>query len=221
MRRETQGRLGALLEEGGRALNLDLSSTVLACMLDYLTELQKWNTAYNLTAIRDPEEMVTRHLLDSLSVLPFLSASRLIDTGAGAGLPGIPLALARPDLQISLLDGNGKKARFLRHAVRTLKLDKVTVVEARAEEFHPPALFDAVISRAYGPLAIFLRQTAHLATRGGQWLAMKGKLDQSELKNIPPEFEIVEIKPLAVPGLNQERHLIIASRLTPHSSRFS
>ena len=206
--------LGARLEQGIDALQIQLPGDAAARMQAYLAELQKWNATYNLTAIRDSEEMIVKHLLDSLVLLPFIPvpALNLVDAGSGAGLPGIPLALARPAWQVTLLDGNGKKARFLRHAVRTLKLDNVTVVEARAEVFHPAVMFDAVISRAFGPLADFLRQTAHLVTRDGQWLAMKGKLDDKELEDIPEGFQVTEAIPLRVPGLDEARHLVRVSR---------
>ncbi len=220
MRGEAHEKVGALLAAGLREMNLDLPALAAGQMLEYLAELQKWNAAYNLTAVRDPAEMVTRHLLDSLSVLPALSTSpltphpsRLLDVGSGAGLPGVPLALARPDLHVTLLDSGGKKARFLRHLQRQLKLDNVAVAEARAESFQPVTLFGAVISRAFGSLADFLTQTAHLAAADGQWLAMKGKLDDKELINIPKGFVLKETTPLQVPGLDEARHLLRVVRV--------
>ncbi|MBI3171972.1 MAG: 16S rRNA (guanine(527)-N(7))-methyltransferase RsmG, partial [Hydrocarboniphaga effusa] len=167
----------------------------------------------------DPEEMVTRHLLDSLAVLPLIEGASLLDAGSGAGLPGVPLALAKPDLRVTLLDSGGKKARFLRHVQRQLNLENVDVVGARAEVFQPPVLADTVISRAFGGLAEFLRATAKLGAERGQWLAMKGKLDDQELENIPKEYRVRQIIPLKVPGLNEERHLVCVSRLTLPASR--
>jgi 16S rRNA (guanine527-N7)-methyltransferase len=190
---------------------LQLEASLAASLLAYLDELQKWNAAYNLTAVREPREMVTRHLLDSLVLCPYVK-SPLLDVGSGAGLPGIPLAIARPELRVTVLDSNGKKARFLRHAVRALKLGNVEVVEARVEDYKPQAPFAAVTSRAFASLQDFFSLSAHLLAQDGQWLAMKGKLDDSETQHLPAGVGIVEIKPLNVPGLAEARHLIIAHR---------
>lgn len=191
-------------------LALRLDPALAAPLLRYLGELVLWNKAYNLTAVRDPAEMVTRHILDSLVVLPHV-AGRVIDVGTGAGLPGVPLAIANPALHVTLLDSNGKKARFLRHAQRQLPLHNVEVVEARAEAFVPPAPFDAVISRAFSTLGDFLKATSRLAAHG-RWLAMKGKLDAQELAAVPPGFRVEQQVQLKVPGLDEARHLIIATR---------
>jgi 16S rRNA (guanine527-N7)-methyltransferase len=199
----------ARLLAGLVALRLD--PALAAPLLRYLGELVLWNKTYNLTSVRDPAEMVTRHLLDSLVVLPHVEG-RTIDVGSGAGLPGIPLALARPALPVTLLDSNGKKARFLRHAQRTLPLGNVDVVEARSEAFVPPARFDTVITRAFGSLREFLEQTAALGADRGRWLAMKGKLDRKELADVPPGFRVEQEIQLQVPGLDEQRHLIIATR---------
>ena len=204
-RTSPEGRLLA----GRLALRLD--PALAKPLLKYLGELVLWNKAYNLTAVRDPVEMVTRHLLDSLAVLPHVEG-RTLDVGSGAGLPGIPLALANPALHVTLLDSNGKKARFLRHAQRTLPLTNVEIVEARAEKFQPPARFDTIVSRAFSSLEDFLGQTAHLGAEGCRWLAMKGKLDPAELAALPKGFEIGERLALAVPGLDEERHLVVALR---------
>jgi 16S rRNA (guanine527-N7)-methyltransferase len=179
-------------------------------LLDYVAELAKWNAAYNLTAVRDPGEMVTRHLLDSLALMPALRGGRVLDVGSGAGLPGIPLAIARPDWQFTLLDSNGKKVRFLRHLLRTRSLPNVEVVEARVEDYRPAAGFDAVVSRAFASLAEFFDKTAHLLAPGGQWVAMKGKLDARERAEVPARFRIQETRALSVPGLNEQRHAVIA-----------
>jgi 16S rRNA (guanine527-N7)-methyltransferase len=210
---------------------LKLDPALAAPLLRYLGELVLWNKAYNLTSVREPAEMVTRHLLDSLVLLPHLKAvgaghvgaahvgaahvgaahgrdsMRLIDVGTGAGLPGIPLAIANPALHVTLLDSNGKKARFLRHAQRQLPLTNVEVVEARAEAYVPPAPFDAVVSRAFAALGDFLKATARLSGNG-RWLAMKGKLDEQELAAVPPGFRVEQAIPLKVPGLDEERHLV-------------
>jgi len=204
MGRETQQ-----LEAGLAALGLP--DALAAPLLAYLAELEKWNAAYNLTAIRDPREMVTRHLLDSLVMVPHVHGP-LLDVGSGAGLPGIPLAIARPQLAVTVLDSNGKKARFLRHAVRALKLPNVAVVEARVEDHRPAAPYAAITSRAFASLKDFFRLTGHLLAPDGQWLAMKGKLDDSEKQDLPAGVGIAEIKPLKVPGLAEARHLIIATK---------
>jgi 16S rRNA (guanine527-N7)-methyltransferase len=201
--------LQSRLIEGLEALGIDA-----ACapgLLAYVAELQKWNAAYNLTAVRDPAAMVTRHLLDSLAVLPFVR-SPLLDIGSGAGLPGLVLALARPQLAVTLLDSNGKKVRFLRHAVRSLGLSNIEIVQERAEAYLPTSGFAAVISRAFGTLGEFVRMTAQLPAADGQWLAMKGKLERKELSHLPAGVEVVDVKPLKVPGLGEERHLVILAR---------
>ena len=209
----------ARLIAGLMALRLD--AALAAPLLKYLGELVLWNKAYNLTAVREPAEMVTRHLLDSLVVLPHLAATpvgaapgrdplRLIDVGTGAGLPGIPLAIANPALHVTLLDSNGKKARFLRHAQRQLPLANVEVIEARAEAYAPAAPFDVVVSRAFAALGDFLKATARLSNHG-RWLAMKGKLDAQELAEVPPGFRVEQEVQLKVPGLDEERHLIIVT----------
>lgn len=200
----------AALESGLKALGLarELAPPLLA----YLAELGKWNAAYNLTAVRDPRAMVTRHLLDSLVVLPHVGQGTLIDVGAGAGLPGLVLAIARPALQVTLLDSNGKKARFLRHAQRTLKLDNVEVAEARVEDWRPLHPYGQVISRAFASLGEFLRLSAQLAAADGRWLAMKGKVSAEELESIPPGMSLEAVHPLAVPGLREARSLVVVRR---------
>jgi 16S rRNA (guanine527-N7)-methyltransferase len=190
---------------------LRLAPALAAPLLRYLGELVLWNKAYNLTSVRDPAEMVTRHLLDSLSILPHVKG-RTADIGSGAGLPGIPLAIANPALHVTLLDSGGKKARFLRHVQRALPLGNVEVVEARAEAFEPTARFDTIVTRAFGSLGEFLDLTARLGTEHGRWLAMKGKLDRKELVRVPPGFRVEPEIQLQVPGLDEQRHLIIATR---------
>ena len=190
---------------------LKLDPALAAPLMKYLGELVLWNKAYNLTAVREPAEMVTRHLLDSLVVLPHVEG-RVIDIGAGAGLPGIPLALANPALHVTLLDSGGKKTRFLRHVQRALPLTNVEIVEARAEAYQPPQRCDTVITRAFGSLREFLEATARLGAEHGRWLAMKGKLDRKELADVPPGFRVEQEIQLKVPGLDEERHLIVVRR---------
>lgn len=213
--------LAAHLDNGLAALRLDLPAAVRAQLLRYLDEMARWNTAYNLTAIRTPSEMVTRHLLDSLALLPLLRerpgfpALRLLDVGSGAGLPGIPLAIAEPRLAVTVLDSNGKKARFLRHVVRTLGLANVEVAECRIEAHAPAAPYDVIASRAYAALAGFFAATQRLlapgGAKGGIWVAMKGKLDAAELAAVPATVDIREKQRLRVPGLAEERHAVIAA----------
>jgi 16S rRNA (guanine527-N7)-methyltransferase len=188
---------------------LTLTDEKLANLLAYQAELIKWNSAYNLTAVRDPLQMVTRHLLDSLTVLP-LVRGRVLDVGAGAGLPSLVLAIAEPTLAVTALDSNGKKARFMRHAARTIGLANVEVVEGRVETYQPAAAFDSIVSRAFASLADFFTQTTHLLAPGGQWVAMKGKLDAGELAAIPATIELRETHRLHVPGLNEDRHAVVA-----------
>jgi 16S rRNA (guanine527-N7)-methyltransferase len=214
--------LAAHLDNGLAALRLELPSPVRAALLRYLDEMARWNTAYNLTAIRTPSEMVTKHVLDSLAVLPVLREFvpgfpdvRLLDVGSGAGLPGIPLAIAEPQLQVTVLDSNGKKARFMRHAVRTLGLANVEVAEARVEDWRPAQPYAGIVSRAFASLADFVTATASLLAPGGPksgvWIAMKGKLDPAELAAVPPTAAILETRRLRIPGLSEERHAVIAS----------
>ena len=177
-------------------------------LLDYLQLLAKWNRAYNLSAVREPEQMVTRHLLDSLSVLPYIEGPRLLDIGSGAGLPGIPLALARPDLSVAVLDSNGKKTRFLRQAVLELPLTNVEVIEARVEAYRPEQPFQTVISRAFADAAVFFALARPLAAPQGRLLAMKGRLDANEWAKIDAERGKLLTHTVQVPGLDAERHLL-------------
>ena len=212
--------LSAPLDDGLRALGLELSPDARALMLHYVDELVRWNGAYNLTAIRDPREMLVRHLLDSLAVLPALRArtlqagTRLLDVGSGAGLPGLLFAIAEPALAVTVLDSNGKKARFLRHAQRSLGLANVEVAEARVERWPHPAAYDRIVSRAFSALADFFALTRHLLAPGGQWIAMKGKLDDAELAAVPGSVQIRETLRLQVPGLDEARHVVIAESTT-------
>lgn len=201
------------LASGIVALGLKVSDSAQDSMLRYLDELRAWNRAYNLTAVRDPAEMVTRHVLDALAILPWIEAgSRLLDVGSGAGLPAVPLALAAPRLAVTALDSNGKKARFLRHVQRTLPLANLEVIEARVQDYRPAQAFPAVVSRAFAELGDFLRQTAPLVAEDGRWLAMKGKVSSAELESLPPGMRIEAIHPLHVPGLRAARSLVIVRR---------
>lgn len=198
------------LQAGLTTLNLPLDDATVGKLLDYVDLLQRWNAAYNLTAVRDAGEMITRHLLDSLVVLPHVTGSRLADLGTGAGLPGIPLALAKPDLEVCLVDSNGKKARFLREAVRHLKLGRTRVEECRVEAVRGE--FDCITARAFATLADMLTLGGHLLAADGRWLALKGRFPQDELDDLPVGFSIEAVHRLEVPGLDAERHLVIIKR---------
>ena len=198
------------LEHGTAALGLVLPDGAVDRLLAYQALLQRWNGTYNLTAVRDPAEMVTRHLLDSLAVLPYVRGDTLADLGTGPGLPGIVLAIAAPGRQVLLVDSNGKKVRFLREAIRTLGLEGVRAVQSRVEEVE--GQFDCITARAFASLADMLGWGGHLLARDGVWLAMKGKPADEELPGIPAGFELRARHALHVPGLEAERHLLVLGR---------
>ena len=204
--------LHAQLEQGIAALGLRLPAAAVEQLLDYLALLERWNGAYNLTAVRDPAEMITRHILDSLAILPFVQGESLVDIGTGPGVPGIVLAIAAPGRDILLVDSNGKKVRFLREAIRSLKLTGVRAVQQRVDEV--PGQFDCVTARAFASLADMLRWGGHLLAPDGIWLAMKGKRPDDELAGVPAAFAVQEIRTLHVPGLEAERHLVMLTRRT-------
>lgn len=198
------------LERGIAALGLSLPEGAVPRLLDYQALLERWNAAYNLTAIRDPAEMVTRHLLDSLAILPYVRGQTLADLGTGPGLPGIPLAIAAPGRRILLVDSNGKKVRFLREAIRALKLEGVSAVQSRVEDVE--GQFDCITARAFASLADMLAWGGHLLAPGGVWLAMKGKRPDEEFAAIPEGFALRGTHVLHVPGLDAERHLVELGR---------
>jgi 16S rRNA (guanine527-N7)-methyltransferase len=203
--------LRAELAAGLATLGLD--AALADPLLAYLALLDRWNRTYNLTAIRDPRAMVALHLLDSLAMQPFVrDIGNLADLGSGAGLPGIPLAIAEPALQVTLVESNGKKARFLREAVRTLGLGNARVAESRAEALAQPGAFDAITARAMATLADLLAAGAHLLRPGGRLLAMKGALPEAEIAALPAGWCVEMIHPLAVPGLDAARHLVVVAR---------
>jgi 16S rRNA (guanine527-N7)-methyltransferase len=202
----------ALLASGVAEMGLDVSSEQQQKLLQYLSLLHKWNKVYNLTAVREPLEMVTLHLLDSLSVLPHVKAKDLLDVGSGGGLPGIVLAICLPDLQVTTIDTVQKKAIFMRQVKGELALDNLTVVNERVENFHPTEKFEAIISRAFSEISLFIQLTQHLIAKNGQWLAMKGIVPHHEFERA--EYERLAIKPnkiipLKVAGLQAERHLVV------------
>ncbi len=199
--------LSVLLARGLGQMNLSLPAQTQAKLLAYLALLSKWNRVYNLTAVRDPVQMVMRHLLDSLSVAPYIKGSRVLDVGTGAGLPGIPLALALPDVQFVLLDSNRKKTRFVTQAVADLGLSNVTVEACRIEDYASEP-FDTVISRAFSELIDMLTATDRLCRAGGVMLAMKGEYPVQELAVVPGCYAAATVHPLTVPGLDAQRHVV-------------
>lgn len=193
---------------------LKISTTFVSPLLHYLELLEQWNRAYNLTAIRDPADMVIKHLLDSLVVQPHLHGARILDVGTGAGLPGIPLALLNPEKEFILLDSNGKKMRFLTEVVRQLNLSNVHLEQQRSENFRDTKGFDSIVSRAFAALSDMLRLTQHLLAPKGQFLAMKGDYPSAELAILPAEFQVIQVHALHVPFLEAKRHLVCMSKLS-------
>jgi len=204
-----------LLEAGLDALALDRAHA--EPLLAYLALLARWNRTYNLTAVRDPLEMVGRHLLDSLAMHAHVDAlaargGQLADLGTGPGLPGIPLAIVKPGLQVALVESNGKKARFMREALRTLQLGNARVCESRIEAAGPAGAFDAITARALATLPEILALGAHLLKPDGRLLAMKGVWPQDEIDALPPPWRVLEAHRLTVPGSDAKRHLIVVGR---------
>ena len=205
----------------GLAAGLDalgLPAALATPLLAYLALLARWNATYNLTAIRDPRDMVAKHLLDSLAMQPFVRGLRtLADLGTGPGLPGIPLAIATPALQVTLVESNGKKARFLREAARQLGLGNVQVAESRIEAFRPGTHFDAITARALATLPLILELGGHLPGPAGRLLAMKGVVPDEEIATLPAGWRLAAVHPLRVPGLDAERHLVEVARDRPEA----
>ncbi len=195
------------LAAGLTALGIALPEAAQLKLLAFRDLLLKWNRTYNLTALRDPQQVISHHLLDALAILPHVGAGPLLDVGSGGGLPGIPLAIARPDLSVTLVDTVQKKATFLQQAAIELELKSVAVHHARVEEMR--GQYAQISSRAFAELARFISLTHHLLAPGGRWLAMKGARPDDEIKALPAGSEVAAIIPLAVPGLDAERHLII------------
>jgi 16S rRNA (guanine527-N7)-methyltransferase len=207
------GTPGSRLAAGVAKLGISLEPAQLDALAALAAELADWNTRVNLTAITAPDEVVDKHLLDSLAVLPLLKGLAVADVGSGAGFPGLPLAIADPDRRFTLIESTGKKVKFIRHAVAKLALPNVEVVLGRAESYRPVRTFDAVVARALGPLAEFVRVAGHLAGRGGRLLAMKGKVPEAELAALPPGWKAVAVHPVAVPGLDAERCVVELARV--------
>ena len=197
------------LKLGLQAMHLDLPTAQQLLLLEYVALLKKWNHTYNLTALRDENQMISHHILDSLTLLPYIkNATSMMDVGSGAGMPGIPAAICRPDLNITLLDSNTKKTSFLQQAVIELGLQNVTVASGRVEAMHDKKV-DVVTSRAFAELHDFIALTKHLLNENGYWAAMKGVYPYEELENVPASVEVYQIDKLEVPTLNAERHMVL------------
>jgi 16S rRNA (guanine527-N7)-methyltransferase len=198
-----------LLEDGIYDLELEETLGGDNLLMEYVTELMNWNRVYNLTSVRKPTDIVTRHILDSLTILPHLHGERILDIGTGAGLPGIPLAIACPEREFVLLDSSSKKLRFVQQTLGILNLDNVTLVDSRVEEYKPDDLFDTITCRAFSDLPDFYRYAARLCNDDGRMLAMKGVYPMTEVECLEDKSVIDDVVSLKVPGLDAERHLVI------------
>lgn len=206
--------LSRTLAAGARELGVPLSDTQLSQLLDYLQLLVKWNSVYNLTAVRDPAQMVVQHLLDSLAAVPaFNGARQVLDVGAGGGLPGIVLAIARPDISISLIDTVHKKTAFLTQVKAELGLNNVTVHTGRVEQLQVQQPFDVITSRAFAELQDFVKWSSHLLSQDGSFIALKGVYPQEEIEHLPQNWKAVAVDRLNVPGLDAERHIVRIVRI--------
>ncbi len=200
------------LEQGITQLSIQLQETQVSQLLDYVALLCKWNKAYNLTAIRDPEQMIIRHLLDSLAILPYLQTRRILDVGTGAGIPGLIIAICQQDTEVTLLDSNGKKTRFLQYATTQLSLDNVEVVQSRAEDYSPVELFDRIVSRAFTALDKMVHWCHPLLAEEGVFLAMKGAYPEPNQKDLPSGWLVTHVEPLVIPFITEQRHLVSVAR---------
>lgn len=200
------------LLQGVHALRLDLASEARQKLLQFIGLIEKWNRTYNLTAIREPDKMLAHHVLDSLAVVPHVKGRAIADVGSGAGLPGIPLALALPRSQVTLIESSQKKSAFLSQAVMELGLDNVAVANVRVESWDTPQRFDCVISRAFSDVAEFVTLAGGLCAAGGLLAAMKGVYPYEELTQLPAQFRVRDVISLEVPGLDAERHLVLIER---------
>lgn len=178
-------------------------------LIEYVLLLHKWNQIHNLTSIREPLQMLSKHILDSLSISPYLQGPRILDVGTGAGLPGLPLALTHPQYRFALLDSNGKKTRFLAHVIQTLMINNVDIISSRVENYYSEDCFNCIVSRAFSQLNEFLCKTKHLCCKNGIFLAMKGQYPNEEINTLDANFKLIESKPLKIAGLEQKRHVLI------------
>ena len=206
---QLRSKLDALIAQ----TDLDVSEKQRELLVGYVAMLDKWNKAYNLTSVRDPQDMLVKHILDSIIVSTHLQGERFIDVGTGPGLPGIPLAIMCPDKEFFLLDSLGKRIRFIKQALHELKIENVTPIQSRVEEFQPEEKFDAVLSRAFASMVDMVNWCHHLPKQDtGLFLALKGLLPQDEIEQLPDWCSVTDVKALNVPELEGERHLVILSR---------
>jgi len=205
---QNSNNLSNLLEQKLKSANYVVTAEQHEKLLNYIELLHKWNQTYNLTSVRDPQDMITQHILDSLSITPYLHGKRLLDVGTGAGLPGIPLAITQPGRHFTLLDSNGKKTRFLIHAQQQLGLNNIEVVQTRVEQYQPEYCFDSIMSRAFSMIKDFLEKTEHLCRKDGHFLAMKGQYPAEELNKLGKQFTVKEAHSIKVLHLDAQRHLI-------------
>jgi 16S rRNA (guanine527-N7)-methyltransferase len=197
-----------ILMSGAAELGIPLSADQADRLLRLLDELDDWNQRMNLTAIRERGQQITKHLLDSLAVHSHLRGTRIADIGTGAGFPGLPLAVAMPQLELTLIDSTAKKLKFVEHAAQTLGLHNVQTAHTRAENYRPKERFDCVVSRAVGPIETFVKWSGHLCVGGGRLLAMKGRYPTDELTTIPSGWKLAAVHRLNIPGLDEQRHLV-------------
>jgi 16S rRNA (guanine527-N7)-methyltransferase len=215
MKNFDRSALAAVLEEGIAAMRLDIDAARQEKLMDYLALMFKWNAVYNLTSLRDPMQMVTHHLLDSLAAVPaFAHAHNVLDVGSGGGLPGIVLAIVRPDMKVSMIDTVHKKTAFLTQVKAELGLSNVTVYTARVEQLQVSDKFDVITSRAFADLSDFVNWSSHLLADGGRYIALKGVAPKEEQERLPAEWQVTGVEPLQVPRLGAERHLVHIQRST-------
>jgi 16S rRNA (guanine527-N7)-methyltransferase len=197
-----------MLQEGAKQFGLELSQSDVDRLIRLLDELDDWNQRMNLTAIRERSQQLTKHLLDSLSVQPYLRGERILDVGTGAGFPGLPLAIVNPERQFTLLDSTAKKLKFIDHVTQLLGISNVTTVHARVESYRCEERFHTIVSRAVGPVDRFVKGAGHLCIGGGRLLAMKGRYPTEELKSLPNGWKLAGVHRVVVPGLDEERHIV-------------
>ena len=213
MRFFDRAALADVLKNGVNELKLELSDAQHGQLLDYLALLNKWNSVYNLTSVRDPMQMMTLHLLDSLAAVPaFAGVKNVLDVGAGGGLPGIVLAIARPDMKVSMIDTVHKKTAFLTQVKAQLGLANVSVYTMKVQELAVAQRFDVITSRAFADLSDFVNWSGHLLAEGGRFIALKGTAPQEERERLPAPWQVTDLQPLQVPGLDAERHLVFIKK---------
>jgi 16S rRNA (guanine527-N7)-methyltransferase len=188
--------------------HFNMNEVISKKLTEYVSLLHKWNQIHNLTSIRNPLQMLSKHIIDSLTISPYLQGPHILDVGTGAGLPGLPLALTHPQYRFTLVDSNGKKIRFLMHAIQTLMIDNVDIIHLRVEKYHPENCFNSIVSRAFSQLNEFLHKAKHLCCENGIFLAMKGQYPTEEIDTLDARFKLVSIKALHIVGLEEKRHLL-------------